>query len=117
MVVTPLVGLALLARPMTPSDTFVLSRADFEALLARSERALRSKKRRLKTAPTAALEQEVDLLARQVKQMRFMDRFYLTSLRTGPRTGVIVEDALSAAERHVVEQMSKHPSRRRRVDA
>jgi hypothetical protein len=171
---------------MTPSDRFVLPRADFEALLARSERELRSKKRRLKTAPTPALEQEVDLLARQVKQMRFMDRFYPSSLRSGPRelldtvapllprlhalpfawlmrvgidltrtaegvslylkvegsfrvepglvpgvpdvlamrfydfdtnaSGATVEEAFDAAERHVVEQMSKHPSQRSGVD-
>ena len=62
----------------------MLSRNDFEVLLARVEKDLRSKKRRCKAAPTEALEQEVALLSQQASQLRVVDKFYLAFLLSGP---------------------------------
>lgn len=61
----------------------MLSRKDFEALLARVEKDLRSKKRRCKAAPTEALAQEVALLSQQASQLRVVDKFYLSFLLSG----------------------------------
>ncbi len=72
----------------------VLSRQDFEALLARCEKNLRSQRRRCKAAPTEALQQELALLTRRVGQLRLADRFYLTTLTSGPRDDLDVLQAL-----------------------
>jgi hypothetical protein len=62
----------------------MLSRNDFEAVLARVEKDLRSKRRRCKAAPTEALEQEVALLSQQAARLRVVDKFYLSFLLSGP---------------------------------
>jgi hypothetical protein len=72
----------------------VLPYKDLVALLAAHEKELRTKKRRLKTAPTDALQQEVELLTRQVQQMRNQSKFYLKQLVSGPREDLDALDLL-----------------------
>jgi hypothetical protein len=63
----------------------ILPYKEFSALFAAHEKDLRNKKKRMKTAPTEALQREIELLTRQVKQMRLQDKFYLVHFSSGPQ--------------------------------